>query len=299
MALALAFTVFQLCWSALWGALHVRIRSQRKYARGRASLGRLDALYRRLNPLLFVAQFVLTVACVWSDSRWLLEFHHRAALRALGAGLLALSLALTLLALRHLGENYSPCYDTHLPHTITTTGPYAGIRHPMYLAKILAGAGTLLVSGSLWALAEHGLPDRRHMARAAPRGRRSFRRNARLLRVRGTHSFADSVSVLRSAQRDRAKELPQSGHSHRRAPMWALITSQMAGSSPRNTRGMRRPRSSTSSAGRSSGRAASSKRCCRPRATSWSRWTCLLASRCSACSPTGQVRSATTQAAWA
>ena len=152
MALALAFTVFQLCWSALWGALHVRIRSQRKYARGRASLGRLDALYRRLNPLLFVAQFVLTVACVWSDSRWLLEFHHRAALRALGAGLLALSLALTLLALRHLGENYSPCYDTHLPHTITTTGPYAGIRHPMYLAKILAGAGTLLVSGSLWLL---------------------------------------------------------------------------------------------------------------------------------------------------
>jgi len=152
MALALGFTLFQLCWSALWGGLHVRIRSQRKYARGRAQVGGLDGLYRRLNPLLFVAQLALTVACLWSDSRWLLEFHHRAPLRALGAGLLALSLALTLLALRHLGDNYSPCYDSHLPRTITTTGPYAGIRHPMYLAKILAGAGTLLLSGSLWLL---------------------------------------------------------------------------------------------------------------------------------------------------
>jgi len=152
MALALGFTIFQLCWSALWGSLHVRIRHKRKYARARAPVGRLDALYRRLNPLLFVAQLGLTIICLWSDSPWLLEFHDRPAIHGFGAALLAIGLALTLLALRHLGENYSPCYDSHLPRALTTTGPYASIRHPMYLAKILAGTGTVLFSGSLWLL---------------------------------------------------------------------------------------------------------------------------------------------------
>lgn len=152
MTLALGFTISQLGWSALWGSLHTRIRSKRKYARDRAPVGKIDAVYRRLNPLLFVAQLGLSVTCLWSDSRWLLEFHDHAGLRSLGAALLALSLALTRIALRHLGENYSPCYDSHLPRTITTTGPYARIRHPMCLAKILAGAGSVLFSGSLWLL---------------------------------------------------------------------------------------------------------------------------------------------------
>jgi hypothetical protein len=103
MALALGFTIFQLCWSALWGSLHAHIRRKRKYARGRPSVGRLDALYRALNPLLFVAQLGLTVTCLWSDSRWLLEFHDCAALRSFEAALLAIGLALTLNALQHFG----------------------------------------------------------------------------------------------------------------------------------------------------------------------------------------------------
>lgn len=60
------------------------------------------------------------------------------------------ALLVTIAALQHLGDNYSPCYDSHLPGTLVTSGPYAVIRHPMYLAKLLAGAGTLLLSGSLW-----------------------------------------------------------------------------------------------------------------------------------------------------
>jgi protein-S-isoprenylcysteine O-methyltransferase Ste14 len=152
MALALGFTVFQLFWSTLWGSLHVRIRRNRQYARGKAPVGKLDVLYRSLNPLLFVAQLGLTVACLWSDSRWLLQFHDSPVLHSIGAALLTISLALTRFALRHLGDNYAPCYDSHLPRTITSTGPYARIRHPMYLAKMLAATGTLLLSGSLWFL---------------------------------------------------------------------------------------------------------------------------------------------------
>lgn len=148
--MALAFTLFQLAWSAAWGALHVRLRKGRRYAQGREAVGAVDGFYRRLNPLLFAVQLLLSVACFWSDAQGLLEFHRSEALRLVGAALLTGSLLLMLAALRHLGESYSPCYDSHLPKVVVTSGPYSSIRHPMYLAKFLAGAGTLLLAGSLW-----------------------------------------------------------------------------------------------------------------------------------------------------
>ncbi|RYZ03785.1 MAG: isoprenylcysteine carboxylmethyltransferase family protein [Myxococcales bacterium] len=148
---ALALTIVQLGWSALWGMLHARIRKGRRYASGRCPAAAApDAIYRRLNPLLFGAQLAVSVACLWSNSPWLLPFHSQLELRWLGAALLIAGLWLTHFALRHLGENYSPCYDSLLPRALVTTGPYAWIRHPMYLAKLLAGAGTVLLSGSLW-----------------------------------------------------------------------------------------------------------------------------------------------------
>lgn len=151
MAQALALTTFQLVWSALWGLLHTRVRRGRRYATGkRAAAAEPDALYRRLNTLLFAMQLTVTIACFWVDSPWLLEFHSQLVLRWLGGALMTVALGLTFHALTHLGENYSPCYDSHLPRTLITTGPYAWIRHPMYLAKLLAGAGTVLLSGSAW-----------------------------------------------------------------------------------------------------------------------------------------------------
>jgi len=149
---ALTLTTFQLIWSALWGTLHVRVRKARRYAAGKRATTGSDTVYRRLNPLLFSTQLAVSVSCLWSNEAWLLPFHSLVELRWLGATLLAFSLWLTSYALRHLGDNYSPCYDSHQPHALVTTGPYAFIRHPMYLAKLLAGAGTLLFSGSLWLL---------------------------------------------------------------------------------------------------------------------------------------------------
>jgi protein-S-isoprenylcysteine O-methyltransferase Ste14 len=146
----LALTAFQLAWSAAWGALHVHARKDRRYAQGRDAIGSRNPWYGRLNPLLFVAQLGLSVACFWSNAPWLLELHDDASLRVGGAALLSAALLLTLAALRHLGDDYSPCYDRHLPRTLVTSGPYSCIRHPMYLGKLLAGAGTLLLSGSFW-----------------------------------------------------------------------------------------------------------------------------------------------------
>jgi len=53
-------------------------------------------------------------------------------------------------ALKHLGQNYSPCYDSHKPKELVRTGPYRFIRHPMYNAKFLIGIATVFISGSWW-----------------------------------------------------------------------------------------------------------------------------------------------------
>lgn len=146
----LVFTLFQVAWSIAWGTLHVRIRRGRRYARGRAASGVRDGWYRRLNPLFFVAQLALSVACFWSDADVLLELHDSAAVRLLGAAMLSVALALTHTALAHLGRHYAPCYDAHVPRQLVRSGPYSLIRHPMYAAKLVAGVGALLLSGSLW-----------------------------------------------------------------------------------------------------------------------------------------------------
>jgi protein-S-isoprenylcysteine O-methyltransferase Ste14 len=69
------------------------------------------------------------------------------------AGRLALvyaGLTIYLFAQKHLGRNYSPCFDSHLPFEIVTTGPYGIVRHPGWLAKGLVGLGTTVATGSLW-----------------------------------------------------------------------------------------------------------------------------------------------------
>ena len=37
-------------------------------------------------------------------------------------------------------------------HKVVTTGPYAYVRHPMYLGALLFSAGTTLLFGSWWGL---------------------------------------------------------------------------------------------------------------------------------------------------
>ncbi len=95
----------------------------------------------------------VTLASFWTNSRVLLLLVGPSeTLRA--AGMLAL-IAATLLYIKslvYLGNNYSPCFDAHLPFRIVTNGPYRYIRHPLYLANILQGISYTLASGSLWVL---------------------------------------------------------------------------------------------------------------------------------------------------
>lgn len=70
--------------------------------------------------------------------------------RLAGAAIIVAATASYFLALRHLGQNYSPCYDSHVPHELICSGPYTHVRHPMYVAKLLLSFGIIVLTGSLW-----------------------------------------------------------------------------------------------------------------------------------------------------
>lgn len=149
MLAAIFFTILQLAWSVWWAALHAKIRRNRAYSKGRKVVAS-DRPYRLVSPLMYLMQNALSVASFWSNAAWLLKFHHSNMMRALGFLLLFVGSALYAWALTHLGENYSPCYDSHLPTTLVSTGPYRWVRHPMYLAKLAIGVATVVTSESLW-----------------------------------------------------------------------------------------------------------------------------------------------------
>src|SRR4030042_3137412 len=76
---------------------------------------------------------------------WLLQL----LVSILGGAVFLASLVLYLWGLRTLGENFNASSGfgvrLHQAHRLVTTGPFAYIRHPMYLAFILAGWGGLLL----------------------------------------------------------------------------------------------------------------------------------------------------------
>lgn len=147
----LAYSLALLVIAAAWILKYRALRRDRRYSEGRQPLNR-DDTFRVLGQIIFVAMNALTLASFWTNSRVLLLIGLSETLRA--AGMLAL-IAATLLYVRslsYLGNNYSPCFDAHLPFRIVTDGPYRYIRHPLYLANILQGIGYILASGSLWVL---------------------------------------------------------------------------------------------------------------------------------------------------
>ena len=147
----ISFTVFQVCWAFIWAAKHMKLRHLRRYAENRIRADQ-NSRYKLVSYVLYIFQNALCLASFWSNSPLLFKVYNSNSIRVLGVILVSYATILYFRSLDHLGRNYSPCFDSHVPLEIISSGPYKLTRHPMYLAKLLVVVGNFVVSGSLWIL---------------------------------------------------------------------------------------------------------------------------------------------------
>lgn len=129
------------------------------------------------GPILALATLLFAAAMVWlwRPLPFAVPVPLRVASLASGALLYFPALGLYLWGLRTLGKMFAPSTGfgvrLHAGHRLITTGPFALVRHPMYLAVIAAGIGGLLLYRT-WAMlafaaAMFGLIVRAHREEAA------------------------------------------------------------------------------------------------------------------------------------
>jgi protein-S-isoprenylcysteine O-methyltransferase Ste14 len=80
--------------------------------------------------------------------RGVLAFNPPAPLLVAGLVISFLGAAMFIYAKTILGANYSPCYDSFVPLSITKDGIYRYIRHPIYASNILNFLGVACFTGS-------------------------------------------------------------------------------------------------------------------------------------------------------
>lgn len=146
-----AFSLALLVIAAVWISKYGAARKARKYSEGRVTIAR-DERFRIFGKVIFVVSNVVTLISFWTNSQALLPFCDNLGLRIGGMVVLIAATLLHVNSMKQLGENYSPCFDSHHPLRLVKQGPYKHIRHPIYLANILLCAGYSLASCSLWAL---------------------------------------------------------------------------------------------------------------------------------------------------
>ena len=145
----ITFTVFQVFWAFVWAGKHMRLRRRRRYAENRIWADK-NRRYQVVSYFLFISQNAISLASLWSNSELLFKVHESNSIRVIGVIIISYASILYFRSLEHLGRNYSPCFDSHVPLEIVSSGPYKLTRHPMYLAKLLIVVGNFVFSGSLW-----------------------------------------------------------------------------------------------------------------------------------------------------
>ena len=75
-------------------------------------------------------------------------FHDNSFFSYIGISISSIAIALFISSKITLGKNYSPCYDQRKPKSITSSGLYKYVRHPIYTSNVLLLIGTFVISGS-------------------------------------------------------------------------------------------------------------------------------------------------------
>ena len=122
----------------------------RRYAQGKEQRIRSDASFRYVYRYIQVTALAAAVSSCLADHWLLLRVHDQASLQVLGAAVAACGLGLFVVAKRSLGAEYSPCFDSFVPHRLVWSGPYRRVRHPIYTANLTLLGGLAIATGSLW-----------------------------------------------------------------------------------------------------------------------------------------------------
>ena len=105
-------------------------------------------LFRYISMFIHISTIVIVCDSLFIDNFLDLEFHDNIFYVYIGVSLSVIAISLFISSKITLGKNYSPCYDQRAPKSITTSGLYKYIRHPIYSSNILLLIGVLLISGS-------------------------------------------------------------------------------------------------------------------------------------------------------
>ncbi|HUI52607.1 MAG TPA: isoprenylcysteine carboxylmethyltransferase family protein [Terriglobales bacterium] len=121
------------------------------------SASKLKAVKRREpihERLFYMAPMIVAYVLLFSDWMTFTELGRRfmrpnPRISALGVAVTAVGVGLAIWARWHLGENWSAAVTLKKDHELISTGPYRGIRHPIYTGMMVAMAGTALALGEV------------------------------------------------------------------------------------------------------------------------------------------------------
>jgi len=109
-------------------------------------------VYSLVNAYLRVSTLIVAMASVFSNHKYLLLVHQNQLIAFVGLGLTWIGMYFFIRSRTDLGENYSPCYDAYLPHSITEHGLYSAVRHPIYTSNAFMLLALFIATGSFWIL---------------------------------------------------------------------------------------------------------------------------------------------------
>jgi protein-S-isoprenylcysteine O-methyltransferase Ste14 len=133
-----------------WAALVVEaVRQWRRERTARAGRGAVVAAPWRPPALTGVIVAAGALAGAVALERLTGRLPHRPGVAVSGLVLAWTGVALFVWARRELGTSWSPAVEVRAGQGLVQRGPYAHVRHPIYLAVLGLGAGTLLTHPSL------------------------------------------------------------------------------------------------------------------------------------------------------